>query len=45
MFAVAAQEALDTFEKTMAGMANSFDDLQSHYDQYSDITKRYLEDY
>ena len=45
MFAAAAQEALDTFEETMAGMANSFDDLQSHYDQYSDITKRYLEDY
>ena len=38
-------QVMDAFEKSMSGIAGSFDELQTKYDQQSEISERYLADY
>ena len=44
-YADAVEQVMETFEKSMAGIAGSFDALQTKYDQQKTINERYLADY
>ena len=44
-FASAAQDVMDVFEKSITGLAGGFEELKNQYDQYSEVSKRYLDDY
>ena len=41
----AVDQVLKTFEKAMSGVAGSFDNMQTKYDQQKTINERYLADY
>lgn len=41
----AVDQIMKTFEKAMSGLAESFDALQTKYDQQKEINDRYLDDY
>lgn len=44
-YANAISTVMESFEKSMSGIAGSFEELQNKYDQYSEISERYLADY